>query len=48
LEKPHDLAAPEPLADNDPLVDIDAMNLEHVLGDIQPNRGNLHVAGSLM
>ena len=25
-----------------------AVNLEHVLGDIQTDRGNLHVDGSLM
>jgi hypothetical protein len=27
---------------------IDAMDLKHVLGDIQTNCGNLHVDGSLM
>jgi hypothetical protein len=27
---------------------IDAVHLEHVLGDIQTDRGNLHVDGSLM
>jgi hypothetical protein len=36
------------LADNNLLVAIDAVNLEDVLGDIQPNRGNLHLDGSLM
>ena len=29
-------------------VPIDAVDLEHVLGDIQTNRGNLHLDGSLM
>jgi hypothetical protein len=27
---------------------VDAVNLKHVLGDIQPDRGDLHVEGSLM
>jgi len=34
---------------NDNLLDrIDAVDLKHVLGDIQTNRVNLHVDGSLM
>ena len=28
--------------------DIDAMHLEHVLGEINPERANLHVDGPLM
>ena len=40
--------APQLLADNDVVVTIDAVNLQNVLGDIQPNRGNFHVDGSLM
>jgi hypothetical protein len=47
LKKPQDLAAPQLLADNNLLFAIKAVNLEHVLGDIQTNRGNLHVDGSL-
>jgi hypothetical protein len=30
------------------LVGVNAVDLEHVLGDIQTDRGNLHVDGSLM
>jgi hypothetical protein len=37
-----------PLPDNDLLLRVDAMNLENVFGDIQTDRGNLHVDGSLM
>src|SRR5215469_13489389 len=48
LKKAYDLAAPQLLADSNILVAIDAMNLEYVLGDIQPDRANLHVDGSLM
>jgi hypothetical protein len=40
-------AAPKLLPDDDPLVRIDAVDLEHVLRDIQTDRGNLHVDGSL-
>jgi hypothetical protein len=36
------------LPDYDLLGRIDAMNLENVLRDIQTDRGNLHVDGSLM
>ena len=46
LEKCQHLAAPELLANDDLLAGIDAMNLKHVLGDIQTDRGNLHVDGS--
>jgi hypothetical protein len=42
------LAAPEPLPDDDLLAGVNPMNLEHVLGDIQTDRGDLHVDGSLM
>ena len=42
------LATPESLPDNDRLVGVDAVDLKHVLGDIQPGRGNLHLDGSLM
>jgi hypothetical protein len=48
LKKPHDLAAPRLLAHNDLLVAIYAVNLEHVLGDIQTDCGNLHLDGSLV
>ena len=41
-------AAPQLLLDNDPFVDIDPVDLKHVLGDIQTNRGDLHVDSSLM
>jgi hypothetical protein len=43
----HHLAAPELLSDNDILLAIYCVYLEYVLGDIQTNRGNLHVDGSL-
>src|SRR5215471_11690320 len=46
LKKCHHLAAPELLPDNDLLVGVDAVDLEHVLGDIQIDRGNLHLDGS--
>jgi hypothetical protein len=36
------------LPDDDLLSRIDAMDLKHVLGDIQTDCGNLHVDGSLM
>jgi hypothetical protein len=48
LEKLDDLAAPELLADDHLLLRVDAMNLKNALGDIQTDRGNLHVDGSLM
>jgi hypothetical protein len=46
LEKWHHLAAPQLLANDDLLGRVDPVNLEHVLGDIQTDRGNLHVDGS--
>jgi hypothetical protein len=36
------------LPDDDLLGRIDPVDLEHVLGDIQSDRGDLHVEGSLM
>ena len=48
LKKMYDLATPKLLADNDLLVGVNAVNLENVFGDIQADRGNLHVDGSLM
>jgi hypothetical protein len=36
------------LPNDDLLGRVDAMDLEHVLGDIQTYRGDLHVDGSLM
>jgi len=48
LEKLGHLNATKLLLDGDLLGRIDAVDLEHVLGDIQTNRGNLHVDGSLM
>ena len=46
LEERHNLAAAKLLSDDDLLGPVNAVNLEHVLGDIQTNRGNLHVDGS--
>jgi hypothetical protein len=48
LEERHHLAGAELLPDDDLLGRINAVNLEHVLGEIQTNRGDLHVDGSLM
>ena len=48
FEKRYHLTAAELLPDYDLLGRIDAMNLENVLRDIQTDRGNLHVDGSLM
>ena len=42
------LAAAKLLPDDDFLGRIDPVDLEHGLGDIQTDRGNLHVEGSLM
>ena len=42
------LAAPQLLTNDDLFSRVDAMDLEHVLGDIQTDRGNLHVDRSLM
>jgi hypothetical protein len=47
-EKLHHLAATKLPPDNDLLGRVDTVNLEHVLGDIQTDRGNLHVDGSPM
>ena len=48
FEELQHLAPSELLPDDDLLGRVDAVNLEHVLGDIQTDRGNLHVDGSLM
>jgi hypothetical protein len=48
LEELQHLAAPELLPNDDLLGRVDPVNLEHVLGDIQADRGDLHVEGSLM
>jgi hypothetical protein len=48
LEEPHHLTAAQLLPDDDILGRINTVNLEHVLGEIQTNRGDLHVEGSLM
>jgi hypothetical protein len=42
------LAPSEPFPDDDLFGRVDPVNLEHVLGDIQADRRNLHVEGSLM
>jgi hypothetical protein len=47
-EKLHHLTAAKLLPHDDPLGRIDAVDLKHVLGDIQTDCGNLHVHGSLM
>ena len=46
FEELYQLAAAKLLPDDDLLGRINAVNLEHVLGDIQTDRGNLHVDGS--
>ena len=48
LEELQHLAAPQLLTNDDLFSRVDAMDLEHVLGDIQTDRGNLHVDSSLM
>jgi hypothetical protein len=48
LEERQHLAAPELLPNDDVFDRIDPVNLKHVLGDIQTNRRDLHVEGSLM
>ena len=48
LEELQHLAPPKLLSNDDLLSCIDPVNLEHVLGDIQTERGDLHVDGSLM
>ena len=45
FEECQHLATPEPLPHDDFLSRVDPVNLEHVLGDIQPDRGNLHLDG---
>src|SRR5262245_20141356 len=46
LEERLHLAAAERPPDHDLLGRVNAVNLEHVLGEIQTDRGNLHVGGS--
>jgi len=46
LEKRNHLAASKLLSHNNLLLGIDAVDLEYVLGDIQTDRGNLHLDGS--
>ena len=46
LKERQHLAAPQLLPNDDLFGRVDAVNLEHVLGDIQTDRGNLHVDGS--
>jgi hypothetical protein len=46
-EKLHYLTAAKLFPNDDLLSRIDPVDLEHVLGDIQPDSGNLHVDGSL-
>ena len=48
LEELQHLAAPKLLPNDDLLGRVDPVNLKHVLGDIQTDRGDLHVDGSLM
>jgi hypothetical protein len=48
VEDLHHLTAAKLLPDDDLLGRIDAVDLKHVLGDIQTDCGNLHVDGSLM
>jgi len=48
LEERQHLAAPKLLPNDDLLGRVDAVNLEHVLGDIQTDRCNLHGDRSLM
>ena len=47
LEKLDHLAASKLALDDDLPSSIDAMHLEHALSEIQADRGNLHVDGSL-
>ena len=48
LEELQHPAAPELLPNYNLLGRVDPVNLKHVLGDIQTDRGDLHVDGSLM
>jgi len=47
-KNPYHLTAAQLLPDDDLLGRINTVNLEHVLGEIQTNRSDLHVEGSLM
>jgi hypothetical protein len=40
------LALPELLPNDDLIAGVDPVKLEHVLGDVQTDRGNLHPDGS--
>jgi hypothetical protein len=44
-QKRHDLAAAQLPSHNHCLRSVNAVDLEYVLGDIQTNRGNLHLNG---
>ena len=46
FEERQHLATAQSLSDDDLLGCVDAVNLKHVLGDIQTDRGNLHLDGS--
>ena len=48
LKNSSNLAAPELLPNHNLLGRVDPVDLEHVLGDIQTDGGDLHVEGSLM
>ena len=48
LEEPQYLAAPKLLPNDDLLGRVDSVNLEHILGDIQTDRCNLHGDGSFV
>jgi hypothetical protein len=45
-EKRQHLAAPKLFPHHDLLIGVNAVDLKHVLGDIQTDRGNLHPDGS--
>jgi hypothetical protein len=45
VPEPHHLTAAQLLPDDDILGRINTVNLEHVLGEIQTNRGDLRVEG---
>jgi hypothetical protein len=47
-EEGQHLCTPKLPGDHDLAGDIDAMHLKHVLGEINPERANLHVDGPLM
>ena len=48
IEQRQHLRAPQLLGDGHFPDCVDAMHLEHVLGEIDPDRANLHVDGPLM